>query len=280
MTRQKSDEAERLSEALRVASPDLLKYLQRRLPLEDAADALGDVMLTAWRRVGALPRTAEESRMWLFGIARNVLSNSTRTSNRRTDLSGRLRGVLATAPTEGRPADEGVDVRDAIARLAPEQAELVRLIHWDGFSITEAGQLLGFPASTARTRYQRAREDLRSTLAATTTPSLFERSAESVPLIDPPTGRGGRGVEHSAVASRPGVVMVEVLKGVSLLASGVVIAFLCSVSGFQAGVRADLDQTGGQLSPVLLVGFLIGLVVSAVGAIVLYRCYERARGVR
>ena len=166
MTRQKSDEAERLSEALRVASPDLLKYLQRRLPLEDAADALADVMLTAWRRVGALPRTAEESRMWLFGIARNVLSNSTRTENRRADLSGRLRGVLATAPTEGRPADEGVDVRDAIARLAPEQAELVRLIHWDGFSITEAGQLLGVPASTARTRYQRAREDLRSTLAA------------------------------------------------------------------------------------------------------------------
>jgi RNA polymerase sigma-70 factor (ECF subfamily) len=103
--------------------------------------------------------------MWLFGIARNVLSNSTRTENRRADLSGRLRGVLVTAPTEGRPADEGVDVRDAIARLAPEQAELVRLIHWDGFSITEAGQLLGVPASTARTRYQRAREDLRSTLA-------------------------------------------------------------------------------------------------------------------
>ncbi|PPF24950.1 hypothetical protein C5C42_17485 [Rathayibacter sp. AY1F7] len=76
------------------------------------------------------------------------------------------------------------------------------------------------------------------------------------------------------------MVMVEVLKGVSLLASGVVIALICSVAGFQAGVRADLDQTGGQLSPVLLVGFFIGLVVSAVGAIVLYRCYERARGVR
>lgn len=166
MTRRKTDEAERFSEALRIGSPDLLKYLQRRLSLEDAADALADVMLTAWRRVGALPRTAEESRMWLFGIARNVLSNSTRAENRRADLSGRLRGVLATTPTEGHPADEGADVRDAIARLAPEQAELIRLIHWDGFSITEAGQLLGVPASTARTRYQRAREDLRSKLAA------------------------------------------------------------------------------------------------------------------
>ncbi|PPH07401.1 hypothetical protein C5C71_14710 [Rathayibacter sp. AY1C1] len=76
------------------------------------------------------------------------------------------------------------------------------------------------------------------------------------------------------------MVMVEVLKGLSLLASGVVIALICSVLEFQNGVRADLDQTGGQLSPVLVVGFLIGLVVSAVGAVVLYRCYERARGVR
>lgn len=74
--------------------------------------------------------------------------------------------------------------------------------------------------------------------------------------------------------------MVEVLKGLSLLASGVVIALICSALGFRAGVRADLNQTGGQLSPVLVVGFLIGLVVSAVGAILLYRFYERARRVR
>lgn len=100
------------------------------------------------------------------------------------------------------------------------------------------------------------------------------------PANHPHTGPGGLGVEESAVASRPRVVMVEVLKGLSLLASGVVIALICSALGFRAGVRADLNQTGGQLSPVLVVGFLIGLVVSAVGAILLYRCYERARRVR
>ncbi|PPG35660.1 hypothetical protein C5C36_16130 [Rathayibacter sp. AY1G1] len=71
------------------------------------------------------------------------------------------------------------------------------------------------------------------------------------------------------------MVMVEVLKGSSLLASGVVIAVICSLLQFQAGVRADLNQTGGQLSPVLLVGILIGFVVSAVGAIQLFQCYER-----
>jgi len=72
--------------------------------------------------------------------------------------------VLAIAPRDGQPADEGADVRDAIARLSPEQAELVRLIHWDGFTITDAGQFLGINPSTARTRYQRARDDLRTAL--------------------------------------------------------------------------------------------------------------------
>ena len=28
-------------------------------------------------------------------------------------------------------------------------AELVRLVHWDGFTITDAAQVMGIPASTA-----------------------------------------------------------------------------------------------------------------------------------
>lgn len=68
---------------------------------------------------------------------------------------------------------------------------------------------------------------------------------------------------------------MKVLKGSSLLALGVAIASICSLLQFQAGVRADLNQTGGQLSPVLLAGIVIGLVVSAVGTTLLYQCYER-----
>lgn len=159
-----------LTEAIAVNSPDLLRYLQRRLKFDDAADALGEIMLAAWRRIDSLPVEAEESRMWLFGIARNVVTNTERNEHRRSHLTSQLRDVLISAPVVGRPADEGSDVRDAISRLSSEQAELVRLIHWDGFSIREAGQILGITASTARTRYQRARADLRTALTGAAPP--------------------------------------------------------------------------------------------------------------
>lgn len=61
--------------------------------------------------------------------------------------------------------DAGTEVRDAIARLDPDLAELVRLIHWDGFSIVDAAALLEIPASTARGRYQRAKSELRAVLS-------------------------------------------------------------------------------------------------------------------
>ena len=56
-------------------------------------------------------------------------------------------------------------MRDAIGRLSSAQAELVRLIHWDGFAIVEAAQILSIRPSTARTRYQRARADLKTALS-------------------------------------------------------------------------------------------------------------------
>jgi RNA polymerase sigma-70 factor (ECF subfamily) len=38
------------------------------------------------------------------------------------------------------------------------------LIHWDGFSIVEAAEILGLNASTVRGRYAAAREALKSAL--------------------------------------------------------------------------------------------------------------------
>lgn len=55
-------------------------------------------------------------------------------------------------------------MRDALARLEDELAEIVRLVHGDGFTLVEVAQLLDVPASTVRGRYQRAKEILRAAL--------------------------------------------------------------------------------------------------------------------
>lgn len=154
----------RLTSALTEAAPDLLGYFQRRVGPDDAPDLLGETMVSAWKRVADLPGETERARMWLFGIARNVLLNHRRGERRRWALADRIRGYSshdAAAPA----ADDGAEVRDAIQRLDADLGELVRLIHWDRMTLVQAAELLGIPDSTARTRYARAKELLRASLA-------------------------------------------------------------------------------------------------------------------
>ncbi|UYO98452.1 sigma-70 family RNA polymerase sigma factor [Microbacterium sp. M28] len=162
MTRRPADAA--LIAAFEASASDLLAYLTRRTNADEAPDLLGETMVVAWRRVRRLPSDEQQARMWLFGIARGTLQNHARGERRRWALADRIRGTgraHATAPA----ADAGSEVRDAIERLEPDLAELVRLVHWDRMSLAEASELLGIPASTARGRYQRAKEQLRTALS-------------------------------------------------------------------------------------------------------------------
>lgn len=152
-----------LETALVAASPSLLAYLQRRVGLDDAPDLLGETMVVAWRRVKDLPDDPEHARMWLFGIARGTLLNHSRGERRRWALADRIRVSAGTA-TVSPASDEGAEVRDAISRLDPDRAELVRLVHWDRLSLAEAAEVLGIPSSTARSRYAKAKEELRVAL--------------------------------------------------------------------------------------------------------------------
>jgi len=147
------------------AAPALLGYFLRRIEAaEDAADLVGETLAAVWRSARRMPSDPEAARMWCFGVARNVLRNYERGRRRRDALADRVRESIALA---GTPAfsDEELDLRAAIAALPPELAELIRLVHWDGFTVAEAADLLGVPASTARSQHARAKLLLREALA-------------------------------------------------------------------------------------------------------------------
>ncbi|RKR76304.1 RNA polymerase sigma factor [Frondihabitans australicus] len=158
---------ERLRTAVERTSRDLLAYFARRVDiLEDAADLVSDTMLTAWRRIDDLPDSNEETRMWLFGVARRTLANHHRGRQRADANTELLRLELRAAQSAYRADDEGdaSDLRDLVQRLPETQRDLVALVHWDGFSLVEAAIILDIPASTARSRYSAARASLRDTL--------------------------------------------------------------------------------------------------------------------
>src|SRR5690554_2536008 len=110
-------------------------------------------MVAAWKSSRRLPREPEQARMWLFGVARNVLRHHVRSTSRRDALVVRLGRALAEASTPDRESD--LDVRAAVEALPDHLAELIRLVHWDGFSLEDAAAHLRIPASTARGRHAR-----------------------------------------------------------------------------------------------------------------------------
>ena len=76
--------------------PDVLAYFLRRLDREDAVEASADVFLTAWRRIDDVP--PEGTRLWLFGVAHNVLANRNRSARRWRRLVARLGRIGTTDP--------------------------------------------------------------------------------------------------------------------------------------------------------------------------------------
>ena len=77
---EKGDFFDQVVSANRVA---LLSYFQRRLANPaDAAEAFGELLLTAWRSQRRMPADEIAARMWLYGVARNVLRNTRRTLSR------------------------------------------------------------------------------------------------------------------------------------------------------------------------------------------------------
>jgi RNA polymerase sigma-70 factor (ECF subfamily) len=140
----------------------LFAYFARRVvSTDDAADLTGEVLLTMWRKVDSMPAEPVESRMWMFGIARNVLANHRRALSRRRKLSERLKGE-ALVSGDARPVRD--NVWEALEALPETDREIMQLVHWDGFSLAEAAKILGKKPATVRSRYSRARARLRGDL--------------------------------------------------------------------------------------------------------------------
>lgn len=145
--------------------PDVLAYFLRRLDRDDAVDATADVFLTAWRRIGDVPANLE-ARLWLFGVAHNVLRNHRRTLRR----VGRLRSKLSATGADPEPLPETVVVRReqdreviaALDRLRPQDREVLTLRLWEEASFDDIAAVMQCSRHAAEQRYGKALRRLRS----------------------------------------------------------------------------------------------------------------------
>jgi RNA polymerase sigma factor (sigma-70 family) len=134
----------------------VLGYALRRADRDDAADVVAETFLVAWRRLDELP-DGDAARLWLYGTARRVLANQRRSQRRRERLAERVRSHIVHE-TEPGPADAHLGPAVvALARLRPDDRELLALMAWEGLDAGEIAQVLGCSRNAARIRLHRAR---------------------------------------------------------------------------------------------------------------------------
>lgn len=140
----------------------LMRYALRRVTdPADAADVVAETWTVAWRRRSELPG-GNENRLWLFGIARLVLTNQRRGQLRRSQLTDRLRSELHTT-SQVTPVQEN-PVSRALARLRPEDRDLLAMQTWEGLTTAEMAIVLHCSTAAIRVRLHRARARLRTAL--------------------------------------------------------------------------------------------------------------------
>ena len=144
----------------------ILGYVLRRTGNpDDAADVLGEVFLTAWRRLDDLP-AGIEARLWLYGVARRVLANHRRGQRRRTALTERLRDDLAASYQPPEFTGELGQLADAFRHLPAAERELLSLAAWEGLDNGQIATVLGCSRNAVRIRLFRARRRLGAELAS------------------------------------------------------------------------------------------------------------------
>jgi RNA polymerase sigma factor (sigma-70 family) len=152
---------------------DLLAYILRRsLSPDDAADVLAETYLIAWRKLDAIP-AGERARLWLFGVARNLLLKGASRRRSRYALVERLAAELRSAhPPQAPDEDERAAALSAALRALPErQREVVMLTAWEGLTPRQIAVVTGTPVNIVRVRLHRARARLKRELTTPPRPT-------------------------------------------------------------------------------------------------------------
>ena len=162
----------------------VLAYCVRRVGPEAAEDACAETFLIAWRRLDDIP-APPDTVLYLYGIARKVVTNYRRSALRRSRLNEKL-GIFGVET----PDDPGVIVLrssedEAVARavqgLRSRDREIVMLYAWEDLTRDQVAGIMGMTRDAVDQRIHRAYKRLARTLGS------------RLDVIPDPEGQGGEG---------------------------------------------------------------------------------------
>lgn len=143
---------------------------------EDAADALQEAMIKAFRSAGSF-RGDSAVTTWLHRIVVNACLDKLRRNKARPSVP--LPGsdpdfgpdTLADPRDHHEISELRLELERALSELPPDQRAAIVLVDVQGFSVADAAEVLGCPAGTVKSRCARGRTRLASRLAGLRNPS-------------------------------------------------------------------------------------------------------------
>jgi RNA polymerase sigma-70 factor (ECF subfamily) len=153
------DDIDKFEAVYRDTYDQLTAYAGRRCDSpQDAADVVAETFTIVWRKIDELP-PGVEARLWVYGVARNVLADHRRNALRHQARHRELDAEMADL--YGDPADHNVEL-NAIAQvlrtLSDDDRELLLLVAWEGLDREEIATMLGLSRNAVRIRLYRARK--------------------------------------------------------------------------------------------------------------------------
>ena len=137
------------------------EYCSRRLGGHEANDAAAEIFTVMWRRIDEVPM-GEDARLWLYGVARNVVRNASRSRQRRVRIGAK---AAATPGNPGAGVEEMVVRRQedrlvlqAMSRLSADDQELLRLQLWEELTRAEIADVLRISEEAVGSRLARAKK--------------------------------------------------------------------------------------------------------------------------
>lgn len=128
-----------------------------------ADDVVQEVFIKVYRSLDTFDERSRFS-TWLFRVTRNACLDMVRAGKRRPEPIDPLE-VSASVPGDlGDQVALAASVESAMRALPPEDRDALSAVALFGLTYAEAGQALGVPAGTVKSRVFRARRSLATTL--------------------------------------------------------------------------------------------------------------------
>ena len=139
-----------------------------------AEDIVSQVFLDVWRTAGQFEGRSQVS-TWLLSIARFKALTALR-QRRHEDIDQedvlRNRRRADTPEASLDRSNTSAILRACVAKLSPAHREIIHLVYYHEKSVEEAGEIIGIPQSTVKTRMFYARKQLAELLKGAGVDSL------------------------------------------------------------------------------------------------------------